>query len=411
MADQVKGFVSYSHKDEKLYEELMKHLKTLKDLAIFWSDQKIMPGEKWDEAILEEVKTAHVILLLISIDFINSNYIETVEVQEAMERDSRGEACVIPIILRKTNWKGQPYYKLKALPKDGKPLTLWNDRDTAFTAVVEGIEEAIKKLIGTQNDFVGLSEKKRRADRFHDALLDLDYDDQIDTFNQFIAIENRAHIGAFVIHGESYYGQNWLINRLINNTGIENVGKEQFKFSFTRNTVGIELEELWDDIGRWLDSSHPLDSPALIVEQVYKLWLRQSVVLKIGSIERATEEYIREFFHTFWEPLVEMIEQNRTARTTNYLLLFLTDNDGSTENWNYGWRDWFDTPTIPVKLKKIREFTPEDIELWIKSHKNKLPPELTLQKAMTKGGVPEIAFGHICKICGYRWYNQEGVRL
>ena len=62
---------------------------------------------------------AQIILLLISSDFIASDYCYSIEMQRALERHEKGEARVIPIILRSIDWKNSPFGKLQALPKDG----------------------------------------------------------------------------------------------------------------------------------------------------------------------------------------------------------------------------------------------------------------------------------------------------
>src|ERR1035437_4973604 len=69
-------FFSYSHRDERLRNELEKHLSTLKrsNRIAAWHDRKIMPGEALDNAIDAHLKTADLILLLISADFLDSEY-------------------------------------------------------------------------------------------------------------------------------------------------------------------------------------------------------------------------------------------------------------------------------------------------------------------------------------------------
>ena len=149
-------FFSYSHKDESLMTELSNHLSTLKRNAAIreWHDRKIMPGEKWAEEIAEQINQAQVVLLLVSSDFLASNYCYENEMNHAMKRQERGEALVIPIILRDCLWRDAPFGKLQALPKDGTPVKDWPDQDKAFTNIAEGIRAAVEKLRGesTQPD-------------------------------------------------------------------------------------------------------------------------------------------------------------------------------------------------------------------------------------------------------------------
>src|SRR6266702_3978787 len=141
-------FYSYAHEDERLWKALDKQLNLLKrdGLVTDWNDHKITAGKEWESEILTHLDSAEVILLLISPDFIASDYCYSVEMQRAMERHERGEARVIPIILRPTDWKSATFGKLKALPSDGRALTRWPNRDEAFLNVAKGIRKAVREL-------------------------------------------------------------------------------------------------------------------------------------------------------------------------------------------------------------------------------------------------------------------------
>lgn len=141
-------FFSYSHRDEKLREELGKHIEVLKQLNIVsdWHDRKITAGTEWQGEIDEHLDSAHVILLLVSVDFLYSGYIKDVELKRAMERHDAGEARVIPVILRKCTWEKASFGKLQALPANARPVTLWPNRDVAFTEVATGIGLVIEEL-------------------------------------------------------------------------------------------------------------------------------------------------------------------------------------------------------------------------------------------------------------------------
>ena len=95
-------FFSYAHEDEPLLGELLKHLGILKRLGVIrdWHDRKITAGTEWKGQIDQHLDSAGVILLLVSADFIASDYCWDVEMKRAMERHDEGEARVIPVILR-----------------------------------------------------------------------------------------------------------------------------------------------------------------------------------------------------------------------------------------------------------------------------------------------------------------------
>lgn len=117
-SDPIKTFVSYSHKDKSLWQELNTHLQILvrqRKIAP-WSDREIEAGAEWETRIREELELAQIILLLISADFLASEYCFTNEMMRAIERHDQGTARVIPILLRSCVWDGSPFSKLQALP-------------------------------------------------------------------------------------------------------------------------------------------------------------------------------------------------------------------------------------------------------------------------------------------------------
>lgn len=144
----VELFYSYSHKDEKPRNELEKHLSILKRQGIIseWHDRKISAGTEWAEQIDKHLENAQIILLLVSSDFLASDYCYDKELKIALERHERGEARVIPIIIRSVDWDGSPFGKLQALPVDAKPVTSWDEQDEAFTNIVKGIRQAIEDI-------------------------------------------------------------------------------------------------------------------------------------------------------------------------------------------------------------------------------------------------------------------------
>ena len=146
--DIVELFYSYAHEDEQLRDELSKHLSILQRQGILsaWHDREITAGSEWKGEIDAHLESAQVILLLISADFLASDYCYDVEMKRALERHERNEAIVIPIILRPVSWSGAPFAKLQALPKDAKPVTTWSNRDAAFLSITEGIRDAVSRL-------------------------------------------------------------------------------------------------------------------------------------------------------------------------------------------------------------------------------------------------------------------------
>ncbi|MCC5670462.1 toll/interleukin-1 receptor domain-containing protein [Nostoc sp. CHAB 5784] len=141
-------FFSYSHRDKELRDKLANHLSSLKREHVIstWHDRDINAGSEWAREIDGHLNSAQIILLLISADFIASEYCFDIEMKRAMERHEAGEACVIPIILRPADWAGTPFKKLKVLPEDGKPITTWDNLDAAFLDVTQGIRKVVEKM-------------------------------------------------------------------------------------------------------------------------------------------------------------------------------------------------------------------------------------------------------------------------
>jgi predicted ATPase len=150
----VEVFFSYSHRDEKLRDELEKHLSILKRQGVIagWHDRKIGAGGEWARAIDDALGSASLILLLVSADFLASDYCYDVEMTRAMERHESGEARVIPILLHDCDWSAAPFGKLQALPTDAHPVTgrRWKNRAEAFADIARGIREAVAALPARQ---------------------------------------------------------------------------------------------------------------------------------------------------------------------------------------------------------------------------------------------------------------------
>ncbi|NET37412.1 MAG: CHASE2 domain-containing protein [Cyanothece sp. SIO1E1] len=144
----IEVFFSYSHKDEALRDELEKHLSILQRQGVItgWHDRQIGAGSEWEGEISQHLESARVILLLVSADFLASDYCWNVEVARAMARHEARDARVIPVILRPVSWESAPFGKLQAVPKNAKPITSWENHDEAFLNVAQGITKVVHEL-------------------------------------------------------------------------------------------------------------------------------------------------------------------------------------------------------------------------------------------------------------------------
>ncbi len=144
-AEGKRVFISYAHKDEALRKRLDTHLALMQRQGLIqtWHDRQIRAGMNWAEAIDTQLEEAAIILLLISADFVASDYCYGIEMTRALERHAAGQARVIPIIVRPVDWTTAPFARLQALPTNGKAITSWKNRDEALADVATGLRKAI----------------------------------------------------------------------------------------------------------------------------------------------------------------------------------------------------------------------------------------------------------------------------
>lgn len=147
-------FLSYSHADASWRDQIEKQLRALQRQGVIevWHDRRIEPGQDFAQLIDDHINQDEIILLLVSSDFIDSNYFYEIEMQRAMERHEAGEAVVIPVILRACNWTPLPFGKLQAVPEDGKPIKQWADPDEAMLQVAVGVGKAASRLHKTPTE-------------------------------------------------------------------------------------------------------------------------------------------------------------------------------------------------------------------------------------------------------------------
>ncbi len=150
----IRVFYSYAHEDKVLRDKLDKHLWTLKRLGLIdqWHDRDISAGKEWKREIDTHLNNAQIILLLISNNFIHSDYCYSIELNRAIERCESKEAIIIPILLRSCDWEGLPFSKYQVLPQNEQPIDsrYWHNQDEAFMAVAKGIREVVQRFLDLQ---------------------------------------------------------------------------------------------------------------------------------------------------------------------------------------------------------------------------------------------------------------------
>ena len=141
-------FYCYAHEDEALRNQLEKHLSLLRQQRLIssWHDREIIPGAEWTKEANAHLEAASIILLLVSSDFLASDYRYSVEMQRALERQKKREVYVIPVLLRPVDSQDAPFAHLQSLPRDNTPVTSWPDQDEAFCDIAKGIRMVVEHL-------------------------------------------------------------------------------------------------------------------------------------------------------------------------------------------------------------------------------------------------------------------------
>ncbi len=137
-------FICFDRADEDLCAELDEHLAELERQGqIRPYNREIAAGEEWRQSIDDRLGAADLILLMVSSSLLHWKHRL---INRALERHARGGARVIPVIVRPCDWQNSPLAKLQPLPRNGKPVTKWSDRDQAWLEVVRGLRSAIADL-------------------------------------------------------------------------------------------------------------------------------------------------------------------------------------------------------------------------------------------------------------------------
>jgi formylglycine-generating enzyme required for sulfatase activity len=147
-----KILICYSKQDSAYLADLQKHLKPLQRSGLIqpWDDTKLLAGEDWDKTIKTELSSADIVILLVSVDMIATDYVWEIEMPKAIERHNAGEAIVIPVIIRPCDWEDLSFGLFNALPHKGKPVSSYTNPDKAWTQIVK----QIKGSLGSQRSLV-----------------------------------------------------------------------------------------------------------------------------------------------------------------------------------------------------------------------------------------------------------------
>ncbi|WP_437755687.1 protein kinase domain-containing protein [Sorangium sp. So ce1389] len=141
-------FISYAQRDGGLCDELLIHLSMMRREGFIreWYDRLVAPGVDRKMEAQRMLESSEVVLPLLSADFIASDECFQLEMGRAFEKHERGEARIIPVVVRACDWEHPPLGLLPALPTDAKPVTSWANRDEAWLDVIRGIRRALEGM-------------------------------------------------------------------------------------------------------------------------------------------------------------------------------------------------------------------------------------------------------------------------
>ena len=217
---------SYSHNDGDMRDEMEKHLAVLKRNGHIadWSDRRIVPGQDFQESIDRNIDSADIIVLLISADFFQSEACIQ-EMTKSLELEKTRRTIVLPVIVRPCDWKSSAIAHLLLLPTDGEPITTWDDRDSAFLDVVNGIRKVIESHVSqvkVRPDFLSALSaiefvSHNKADISIDDIFitphivhtSSDTDTTIDDFYAFV--QDRKHV---IVDGDERSGKTTIARKL-----------------------------------------------------------------------------------------------------------------------------------------------------------------------------------------------------
>lgn len=142
-------FVSYSHGDERLLNELQIHLSPLRRMNLIetWDEGEVEARQDWREKINENLKRADLFILLVSPNFIASDYCFETEFARALEQHAKNELRILPVIVRSCGWRAIPgLAELQVVPRNGKPVATWANKDSAWREVSEHVQAILEEV-------------------------------------------------------------------------------------------------------------------------------------------------------------------------------------------------------------------------------------------------------------------------
>lgn len=147
MEDKIEIFIGFDREDVDFLRELKNHLKPMETqgLVTVWDATQIVGGTEWKQEITNHLKTASIILLLISANFMASPEGYNLA-KQAVAKNAPPKVYVIPVLLREVDWEYSDLGKLEPFPSNRRPVGSWVDRNAAYADIVKGIRKIVAEL-------------------------------------------------------------------------------------------------------------------------------------------------------------------------------------------------------------------------------------------------------------------------
>lgn len=254
----MKAFISYSHADDTYLALFQKHLAQLRREGSIsdWTDNAISAGGSLDSEISKVLDEAEIFIALVSPDYLSSNYCYEKEFAEAQRRHKEGSLKIVPVILEPCDWQNTPFGSIKALPKDGKAVALWNNQNTAMmdvTAHLRNISNIDDTNTSTVSKVGSIATKKYKIKKDFDSIEKMEFVDKAfndvtkkiqDNLAEILSIDN---IKARIIENNDNEMSCLLVNRnkISENEAALKISKSGTKQSQSQTVRFFQNSEYW----------------------------------------------------------------------------------------------------------------------------------------------------------------------
>lgn len=147
----ISTYIAYANEDEDLKERLECAINLLvrRNIITLSSHRSVTPGKNWETHIAQAIESAKLILVLCSPDFFNNEWCYEYEIKRAIQQHKSQQSVVIPIVARPCNLDSlDDLIKNQWLPRNGTPVTRWQDQDEAWLDVCRGVNRAVQTILG-----------------------------------------------------------------------------------------------------------------------------------------------------------------------------------------------------------------------------------------------------------------------